>query len=131
MAKVKPFDNSKTAEAIRLYKNGATIADLKARFHSYGNPIVARLKAAGVYKPERTVGRAAVKSSGKKVAVMQPKANGLTSKEIVDSIARGVAAAAFGNARFTPEPMTRTEMFSRIHTGVQDSMKKMRIGFHA
>lgn len=52
-AAVKKFNDKNTAEAIRLFKQGKTIAELKRHFHSYGNPIVARLKAAGVYRPAK------------------------------------------------------------------------------
>lgn len=134
MAKVRPFDASKTKEAIRLYKEGASIAELKERYHCYGNPIVSRLKAAGVYKGSQHKAAAAKPAQRREAAVATGKitvTNGITPKELVDTIARSVAAAAFGNARFTPEPMTRAEMFDKVQRGVQDSVKKMKIGFHA
>ena|SRR5258708_3428078 len=134
MAKVKPFDDSKTAEAIRLYKGGATVAELKARYHTYGNPIVSRLKAAGVYRAagRPTTAKPVKAKAGKKTAAPQAiRTNGMTTKEVVDQLARSVATAAFGDARFTPVPMTRTEIFERIQDGVQQGVKRMKIGFHA
>ncbi len=59
------------------------------------------------------------------------KANSLTTKEFVESISRSVAAAAFADARFTPAPMTRTEMFDKVRVGVEEGVKKSGIGFHA
>ena len=135
MAKVKPWNEENTKEALRLYKQGTSVAELKKRFQSYGNPIVTRLKAAGVYKAGRAV--AATKpvkvKAGKKAAAPQAtlRTNGMTTKEVVDQLARSVATAAFGDARFTPVPMTRTEIFERIQDGVEQGVKRMKIGFHA
>lgn len=131
MAKVKPWNEKNTKEAIRLFKSGTSVAELKRRFQSYGNPIVTRLKAAGVYKPGRAVVAPARKVGKVAAAKTNGKTNGMTSKEVVDSISRSVATAAFGNARFTPEPMTRAEIFERIQDGVQAATKRMKIGFHA
>lgn len=137
MAKVRPFDDRNTKEAIRLYKQGASVAELKAKYHSYGNPIVTRLKAAGIYKGPVAARKAAAKpaprvKAGAPRANGTAKVNGFTSRqELVDSISRAVATTAFGNARFTPEPMTRSEIFSRIQDGVEQSVKKLKIGFHA
>jgi|SRR5579859_1013613 len=131
--KVKPWNDKNTKEAIRLYRQGTSVADLKKRFQSYGNPIVTRLKAAGVYKPGRAVAaKAPATKAGKAAAVKtNGKSNGITPQEVVDSISRSVATAAFGNARFTPEPMTRAEIFERIQDGVSAATKKLKIGFHA
>src|SRR5258708_4816065 len=85
MAKVKPWNEENTKEALRLYKQGTSVAELKKRFQSYGNPIVTRLKAAGVYKAGRAV--AATKpvkvKAGKKAAAPQAtlRTNGMTTKE--------------------------------------------------
>lgn len=46
---IKKFDDKNLPEAIKLYKAGSSIAELKRKFRCYGNPIVARLKKAGVY----------------------------------------------------------------------------------
>jgi hypothetical protein len=53
---IKKFDDKNLPEAIKLYKSGSSIAELKRKFHCYGNPLVARLKKAGVYgKVEKKV----------------------------------------------------------------------------
>lgn len=133
MKTAKPFDVQKHgAEAVRLYKQHVSIAEMKRKWHCYGNPIVAHLKKAGVYLGAVAVGKAAPKATTRKrTDVVSMRPNGITSKELVETISRGVAAAAFGNARFTPEPMTRTEMFEKIQAGVTESVKRMNIGFHS
>lgn len=58
------------------------------------------------------------------------KANGgsATTKQVIETIARAVAQAAFGDAKLVSQPMTRTEMFNSIQAGVKEGVKK--IGFH-
>jgi len=129
MAKTKivPFDDANTLVAVKMYKTGKSVAEIARHFHSYGNPIVARLKAAGIYKG--SAGTAAVSSrTAQRETVL---ATGTLSHEAIDAIAKGIAAAAFGDARFTPQPMTRAEMFEKIHDGVEQGVKKAGIGFHA
>lgn len=81
MAKAKKFDEKKLPELIRLYKDGATISELKERYSTYGNPLVRRLKEAGVYKaarkPKDVIGRAVsvyVPAKKRKPAKAKPKA---------------------------------------------------------
>ncbi len=62
------FDKNHTAELIKLYKGGATISDLKKKWHCNGNPLVARLKEAGVY------GKAKPAPAVKIKAAVKPKA---------------------------------------------------------
>ncbi len=50
MAHGKDFYDEKIPELVKLYKGGATIAELKKKWRCNGNPLVARLKGAGVYK---------------------------------------------------------------------------------
>ncbi len=50
MAHGKEFYDEKLSELVKLYKGGATIAELKKKWRCNGNPLVARLKEAGVYK---------------------------------------------------------------------------------
>lgn len=67
-------------------------------------------------------------ASGKQMRV---KANGgsLSTKQVVEIMARAVAHAAFRDAKLVAEPRTRTEMFSDISKGVNEGFKK--IGFHS
>lgn len=61
--KVQKFNDKNLAELIRLYKAGNTVADLKRKWRCYGNPLVTRLRKAGVYK--------SVRVAHKKVAKMK------------------------------------------------------------
>src|SRR5579859_506421 len=63
----KNFDENHLDELVKLYKGGAKIAELKKKFRCNGNPLVARLKEAGVYKADGAVKRA-------KKATDKPKA---------------------------------------------------------
>jgi len=51
--KIRKFNDKNLDELIRLYKAGDSIEDLKRRFHCNGNPLVARLKKAKVYRKAR------------------------------------------------------------------------------
>src|SRR5580698_391381 len=59
------FNPKFASEAVRLYKSGKSVADLKRRYHTYGNPIVAALKEAKVFKAGRKVAKASGRKSGK------------------------------------------------------------------
>ena len=61
MAKTKKFDDKNLKEMIALYKKGASIEDLKAKYHCYGNPLVRRLKEAGCYRKPGTVAKTKAK----------------------------------------------------------------------
>ena len=49
--------------------------------------------------------------------------------EFTAAVARAVAGQIYGDATVTPQPMSRTEAFERINSGIKDGMK--RFGFHS
>lgn len=63
--------------------------------------------------------------------VVRMKGNGMSPKQVVETISRAVAQAAFANAQYQPPPMTRQEQFDSIQKGVNAGIKKLGVGFHA
>jgi len=122
-SKGKEFYDSKIPELVKLYKGGATIAELKKKWHCNGNPLVARLKAEGVYKEP---GKKAAKSKaarkqraliGNRVTVYEPGKAPKAARKRAEKAATGPKPPAKANitratkqqakSAFTPEREAR------------------------
>lgn len=127
--KITPFDDANTTAAVKMYKAGKSVAEIARHFHSYGNPIRTRLEKAGVYQGRTAAATVSAKTT--RSDTVAPANSGVTVSAAIDAITKTVATALFGDAQLAPQPMTRTEMFDKLHSGVEEGVKKAGIGFHA
>lgn len=120
---------------IKLWKQGDSIREIAQA--TGASEVWARrvisTKAPDAYKEGLAARHSESGNSTEAPRGRQPriKANGgsATTKQVVETIARAVAQAAFGDAKLVSQPMTRTEMFNHIQAGVKEGVKK--IGFHS
>lgn len=55
----------------------------------------------------------------------------MLDKNVVEQIARAVAAATFSDAEYVPKPQTRNEIFAKVSDGVRNGLKTAGYGFHS
>lgn len=123
----RKFNDKNLSKLIRLFKAGKTIAQLKKIFRTYGNPLVRRLKDAGVYRKQKA--KAAAKPAKKThrpapkphVAATRP-VDPLANTTVVDGNGAPVGKAS----AFTPEEQDEIAGYQKEGITRKSAIQKLR-----